>query len=84
MLYRLLVFLLGLILTSLGVSFLLIYLSLGGNNVSFFPFLGFLITRKEIYLIPIGLIILIFALFFDETWKRFISWRKRRKSQNPN
>ena len=81
MFYRILTFFFGLFLTSLGISFFLIYVSLVDNQVSFFPFLLFLISRKEIYLIPIGLFFLLIATFCDPFWKRFYLWRKKQKEK---
>ena len=77
MFIRLLVFLIGILITSLGFMYLLIYVSLFGSGTNFFSYLIYFLTRLEIYLVPLGLIITFISISFDYKWHKFINFRKR-------
>lgn len=78
MLIRILLFILGIFITSIGLMYLLIYISLFGSGINFFTYLFYFISRVEIYLLPIGLIILIISICFDYKWHKFIKYRKNK------
>lgn len=77
--YRIVCFLIGILLTTLGLSYLLIYFSLFGLGYSLIDYLRFVFTHSEIYLLIFGCFFLAFSLFFDPFWKRFIAYRKARR-----
>ena len=79
MFYRILLYLVGVFITSFGTMFLLIYFSTFNMNTNFFKNLFYVLTRKEILYIPIGLIIIIISLFFDFMWYKFYKYRKKKK-----
>lgn len=60
---RLVLFLMGMFLTSLGLFFVVLYLNLFAMGYSLYEFVKFIIVRLECYLILIGVLIMIF------TWK---------------
>lgn len=59
---RLIMFILGVLLTSIGNMFLLIYLNLLTMGYSFLEYVNFIIRRYECYFSVIGLILIIIAL----------------------
>lgn len=77
--YRIFCFLIGILLTTLGISYLFIYFSLFGLGYSFIDYLRFVFTHSEIYLLIFGAFFLSFSLFFDPFWRKFIAYRKARR-----
>ena len=59
---RLFFFLLGIFLTSLGLFFLILYLTLLNMGYSFFEFVKFITVRFECYFILIGSLLIFFSL----------------------
>ncbi len=55
---RLFLLFLGMFLTSLGLFFIILYLTLLNNGYSFFEFVKFIICRCECLLLPIGVLII--------------------------
>ena len=76
MIYRFLLYLIGIFVTSTGFMFALIYSHVFSIDNNFFSALWYMLTRKELIFIPIGLMILILTLFFDYTWHKFNIYRK--------
>ncbi len=62
---KILLLILGIFLSSLGLFFTILYMTLLNNGYSFFEFVKFIICRYECLLLPIGLIFL-FILFRKE------------------
>ena len=60
--YKFLMFLSGVLLTSIGLFFLILYLNLFTLGYSFFDFVKFIIMRPECWLFTIGLVLLYFSL----------------------
>lgn len=81
MIIRILLFLLGIFITSIGLMYLLIYISLFGSGINIFSYLFYFISRVEIYLVPFGLLILIISICFDYKWHKFIKYRKKKINQ---
>ena len=89
MIYRILVFILGVIFLSIGLSIMIIYLSLFSLGFSFeqyinwrktlhsFILFNYLFSNFTFYFIPIGFLLLCLSLFFDSKWKKFIENRKK-------
>ena len=81
MLIRFLVFLFGILTTSIGLMYFLIYVSLFGSGTSFLSYLMYFLTRVEIYLLPLGLIITLISICFDYYWHKFIKLRKEKLTE---
>jgi len=60
--YKLFTLFLGIILTSVGLFFLILYLNLFTLGYSFFDFVKFIIRKPECWLFTIGLILLYLSL----------------------
>ena len=78
MIYRLLVYSIGIFLLSLGLSFMIIYASLFSLGLDFDAYLKYMFSSYTFYLIPIGILLVCLSLFFDRKWKKFIQSRKDR------
>lgn len=65
MIFRILFYLLGLFLTSLGLTLIIIYLSFNNVGYSFFKNLSLIIKNPSTYMFIIGLIISLTSLFYD-------------------
>ena len=76
MIYRIIIFILGVFLLSFGLSMMLIYLSLFSLGFDFNGYLEYMFSNYSFYLIPIGLFLICLSLFFDNKWKSFINKRK--------
>lgn len=78
--YRILCFLLGIFFSTIGVTYLIVYLSLFSLGFSFLGYLKYVFSHFEIYFLIIGLFLLTLSLFFDSKWKKFISYLKDRRN----
>lgn len=78
MIYRIIIFILGIFLLSFGLSMMLIYLSLFSLGFGFNEYLEYMFSNYSFYLIPIGLFLVCLSLFFDNKWKSFINKRKNK------
>ena len=78
--YRILCFLLGITLTTIGITYVIIFSSLLGIGFSFVEFIRIIMSNNEIYLLIGGVSLIIFSLFFDNLWSKFISWNKGRRN----
>lgn len=78
MIYRILVFLLGLFCLTLGLSFMILYLSLFSLGFNLTMYFSYLLSNYTFYLIPAGFLLLMMSIFFDDKWRRFIEHRKSR------
>ena len=81
--YKFLIFLLGILFTSIGLFFLILYLNLFAMGYSFFEFVNFIIRRFECWLFLLGLIMLVFSLgrsLKNELLLRYTNKHERRKS----
>lgn len=65
MIYRILFYLLGLLLTSIGLALIVIYLSFNNVGFSLLENIALIIKNPSTYLFILGFIISIFALFYD-------------------
>ncbi len=63
MLYRILLFLVGLAFATMGIMFTVIFISYLEPNYTFYEFYHFVIRRFETLLVPIGLILMMIACF---------------------
>lgn len=63
--FHLLLYILGIILTSLGLFFIIIYLNLLTIGYSFLDFVKFISRRVEVWLLLIGIICIVLSL---ERW----------------
>ena len=63
--FRILLYILGIILTSIGLFFIIIYLNLLIVGYSFFDFVKFISRRAEVWLLIIGIICIALSL---ERW----------------
>lgn len=79
MFLRLFIYVLGILLTSYSFTFLLIYCSVLGEDVSFFNRLTYLLSKGETYLLLIGLIIIVLTTFFDYKWHKLNRYRKQKR-----
>ncbi|MDD6302028.1 MAG: hypothetical protein PUA56_01775 [Bacillales bacterium] len=77
-LYRLLFYLLGIILTTIGLVYFIIYISLFSMGFSLLEYLEVTLSRFEAYLLPIGIIIIVFSIYFDNGWNKFVRRNKDR------
>ena len=78
MIYRIIVFILGIFLLSFGLSMMLIYLSLFSLGFDINEYLEYMFSNYSFYLIPIGLFLICVSLFFDNKWQSFINKRKNK------
>ena len=78
MFYRILIFCLGLFSVVMGITFCVIYCGLFNLGFDLNMYFTFIFYHFEPYLIPIGIILLIFSLGFDNLWSSFIKRRKDR------
>lgn len=81
--YKIFIFLLGIILISISLFFLLLYLNLFTLGYSFFQFVNFIIKRPECWLILLGFYFLYLSFgrsLKNELFLRFINKHERRKS----
>ena len=60
--FKIILYFLGLIFTSLGIFFTLIYLNLIAMGYSFFEFGKFIISKLEFWFIPLGILCLFISL----------------------
>lgn len=77
--YRILLFIVGILFSTYGLTYLIIYFSLFSLGFSFFDYLRFILSHNEIYFLIIGLTLITLSIFFDDKWKKFISYRKDRR-----
>ena len=63
--FKVFIYFLGIIFTSLGIFFTIIYLNLLTMGYSFFDFVNFIIRKVEFWFIPVGLILILYSL---ERW----------------
>ena len=63
--FRILLYTIGVILTSIGLFFIIIYLNLLTTGYSFFDFVKFIIRRVEVWLFLIGILCIALSL---ERW----------------
>ncbi len=66
MLIRILMFLIGIILSSLSLTFIILYLNIINLGYSFHSFVNFIIKRWELYLLFIGIILIVLSLRKDK------------------
>ena len=76
--YRILLYIVGVFLTSLGMVYITIKSSLFTMGYSLEEYIHYIIKQKEVYLLPIGLLIVGFTTYFDKTWKKIILLHKGR------
>ena len=62
MFIRVLTFIIGFILSSLSLTFIILYLNIVNLGYSFLSFISFIIGRWEFYLLFIGIILMVLAL----------------------
>lgn len=79
MIYRILLYLIGLISLSLGISMMIMYLSLFSLGFTFNEYLEYMFSNYSFYLIPLGILLICLSLFFDNKWNKFIQYRKDRR-----
>ena len=79
MIYRILLYLIGLISLSLGISMMIMYLSLFSLGFTFNEYLEYMFSNYSFYLIPFGILLICLSLFFDAKWNKFIQHRKDRR-----
>ena len=77
--YRILCVVLGIVLTTLGIVYLIIFSSLLSLGFSFSSYLRYVFSNNEIYLLIIGIGLITLSLFFDSKWKKFITYYKDRR-----
>lgn len=66
MLIKILMFLIGFILSSLSLTFIILYLNIINLGYSFYSFVNFIIRRWELYLLFIGIILMVLSLRKDK------------------
>ena len=66
--FRILLYILGIILTSIGLFFIIIYLNLLIVGYSFFDFVKFISRRLEVWLFLVGIICIVLSL---ERWIKY-------------
>lgn len=62
--YRVMWFTLGVLMASWGLVFNIIYLALFDLGYSFNDYWNYLVSRSEVYLLPLGFMIVLFALIW--------------------
>lgn len=62
MIFRLMTFFLGVILSSIGVSFIIIYLNLLNMGYNFFQYVKFISSKLECLIVFLGLILIYISL----------------------
>lgn len=65
MLIRIITFLTGFILSSISLTFIILYLNIINLGYTFLDFLNFIIRKWELYLLFIGIILMIIAFRKD-------------------
>lgn len=78
LIYRILLYIVGVFLTSLGMVYITIYSSLFTMGYSIEEYVKYILKQKEVYCLPIGLLIVGFTTYFDKTWKKLILLHKGR------
>lgn len=68
MIYKLLLFILGIILISISLVFTILYLNLLNMGYSFFDYVNFIIRRFECYVFIIGIILIIISMRKEKTY----------------
>lgn len=63
--FRILLYILGIILTSIGLFFIIIYLNLLTIGYSFSDYVNFIIRRPEFYYLIVGFIILTLTIILS-------------------
>ncbi len=66
MLLRIISFIIGFILSSISLTFIILYLNIISLGYSFLNFLSFIIRKWELYLLFIGIILMILAFRKDK------------------
>lgn len=66
MLIKILMFLIGFILSSLSLTFIILYLNIINLGYTFISFVNFIIRRWEFYLLFVGIILMILSLRKDK------------------
>jgi len=66
MLIRILSFIIGFVLSSLSLTFIILYLNIINLGYSFFDFINFIIRKWELYLLFVGIILMILAFRKDK------------------
>lgn len=79
MIYRVLIYILGVILFSVGLTCMIIYLSLFSLGFTIEEYFQYMFSSYVFYLIPVGILLICLSLFFDSKWKKFIQHRKDRR-----
>ena len=65
MIYRILIYLIGLFITSIGLALIVIYLSYNNVGFSLFENITLILKNPSTYLFILGLIISLYSLFYD-------------------
>jgi hypothetical protein len=78
MIYRIIIYILGVVITSFNLVYLIIYFSLIKYGMDGSTFLVFLFHQKELYFFLLGIVIISLGLYFDSWWNKFIAYRKGR------
>jgi len=66
MLIKIITFIIGFVLSSLSLTFLLLYLNILNLGYSFIEFVNFIIRKWELYLFFVGIILMVLSLRKDK------------------
>lgn len=79
LIYRALCFAIGLIIATTGMIFVVIYLALLNYGFTFGEFIVYILSKKTFYLLPIGILLMFFSLFFNKMWNRLAKIKEDRR-----
>ena len=68
--YRSFIFVIGLIFATTGMIFFVLYLALLNYGFTLGEFIVYLLKTKSFYLLPIGVFLMCFSLYFKNFWNR--------------
>lgn len=79
LLYRILCFLGGLVLATLGCVFLIITFSLFAMGASINEYFHYISCQYQLFIFPFGIFMMILSLFFDNMWEYFSKIKEARR-----
>ena len=63
MVFKIMMFLLGILMASIGLSFIIIYLNLLNMEYNFYEYVNFIISKWECMIIFVGLLLIFLSIY---------------------
>lgn len=77
--YRLTMFVIGLILATTGMIFFILYISLLNYGLTIGEFIAYILKTQEFYLLPFGVFLMFLSLFGKKFWTAIQKLREGRQ-----